>query len=110
MMRIVDQKSLFARIEAALERRIAESSLAATGLRLRLRTELGETELRLGGSGSVAADVSLPQATLMQLLMGYREAADALEEPDVRCDGEARRALGILFASPTPYVWQKDRF
>jgi hypothetical protein len=43
-------------------------------------------------------------------MVGYRNAADVLAEPDVVSGGEARVVLDVLFGGLSPYVWKADRF
>ncbi len=113
MMRILNQDSLFAKLEGALAGRLANSPLAGRAVALRLETDLGPTDLRLGGAGGgppVEVSVRLPQDRLMQLVAGYRQAGDLLADDDVAADGPAEDLLRVLFGGRVPYVCHADRF
>jgi hypothetical protein len=79
---------------------------------LRIETDLGPTELSLGPEAGtpVSATAKLPQAALMQLVMGYRDATDVLTDDGVESCGEAEAVLDVLFPGGCPYVWQADHF
>lgn len=114
MMRLIDQDALLARLESALAERIGNSRFTGACVTLCIETDLATTDLQLGaarGRGErVEAGVVLPQQTLVQLVTGYRTAADVLAETGVESRGQARGVLEALFGGQTPYVWRTDRF
>jgi len=114
MMRILNQDALFGKLEPALAERIGHSRFAGSRVELRIETDLGASVLRLGtdapGSVPVEARMTLPQHALMQLMVGYRHAADVLTEAQVESRGEVEGLLDVLFGGRSPYVWRADRF
>jgi predicted acetyltransferase len=114
MMRLIDQDALLAKLETALAARMEQSRFAGTRVTLRIETDLGSSELGLGARGAgrerINARVALPQQTLMQLMVGYRSAADVVSEPNVESAGKALAVLDALFGGQSPYVWRADRF
>lgn len=112
MMRILNQSSLLAKLAPHLSSRLAASQFCCARVMLRIETDLGPTELGLGPEEGtqVSATAKLPQAALMQLVMGYRDAADVLSDDGVESCGEAEAVLDVLFPGGCPYVWQADHF
>ena len=124
MMRILNQQSLFEKLLAVLNARLAARSGVVLPHALALETELGVTTLvfaqkqvALGTVEDAAVRLSMSQDKQMQLLMGYRSARDLLTAPDVVLelnDGVAREALlsvlNVLFPKGTPFVWTTDYF
>jgi predicted nucleotide-binding protein (sugar kinase/HSP70/actin superfamily) len=85
MMRILNQQGLFEKLGPALEGRLQDSALAGRRVRLRLETDLGVTRLLLNpdGRGELRATLKTPQDKLMQLIVGYRPAADLLAQDGI---------------------------
>jgi predicted acetyltransferase len=113
MMRVLNQDGLFDKLKPAMETRLGASEFRGIRVRLRVETDLGTSELRLGADGAGGtADmaVSLRQDQLMQLIAGYRRADDILEEPDVEASDGVARLLDVVFGGQEPYVWKADRF
>jgi GNAT superfamily N-acetyltransferase len=113
MARILNQEDLFADLAPGMAARLKSGPLADRPLQLRIATDLGASELRLnsGADGPpIRAGISLTQDLLTQILLGYREADDALGAGDVQAEGEAARVLHVLFADQVPYVYYADRF
>jgi hypothetical protein len=81
-------------------------------VRLRIETDLGTSRLVLNAGGRSESRVSLKvrQDRLMQLVVGYRPAADLLSEDGVESRGPALGVLEALFSGPTPYVAKTDEF
>jgi hypothetical protein len=116
VMRIVNQETLFAKIEPELARRAASCGDVPSGS-LVLRTALAAIEVRLDGrspqraTGKPAvASVALSQDRLMQLVAGARSARDVLNDPLVVADAGAEQVLDALFPKGYPYTWLADRF
>jgi hypothetical protein len=117
MMRILNQDTLFSKLAGELQRRVDNSPAERASDSVELRTDLGNTILRLrggalriGARGQTAARLQLPQWVLMQLVGGYRDAADVMADPNVNGPRRALPLLHRLFPRQTPYVWQADRF
>ncbi len=112
MMRVLNQDSLLAKLAPALTSRLAQSRFQGARILLQVETDLGSSRLCLGPEGGhdLPVTVSLCQSALMQLIMGYRDAADVLEDPHAQSEGEAEAVLDVLFGRQFPYVWQADRF
>lgn len=111
-MRILNQESLFEKLQPGLERRLGEGPLAKRRVRLRLETDLGTTRLLLNPKGKTESRVTwrAPQGKLMQLVVGYRPVADLLGEDGVEARGPAAEVLEALFGGQTPYVLKPDEF
>lgn len=117
MMRIINQAALFEKIKGELGRRIADSKFRGYSGSLSIRTDLGNTTLEIHdgspniGSGQKAeCFVDLPQATLMQLIAGYRTVGDVISDSDVEISRGLEPLLPILFPETVPYVWLADHF
>jgi len=114
MMRILNQGQLFRKIEPVLQDRFERSRLGGRPVILSLETDLGATELHLGGA-SEAEEVhrcrlALGQDKLTQLTVGYRTADDVLSDPEVEAEGNVQPLLEALFGGQAPYMWCPDRF
>ena len=112
MMRMLNQDSLLAKLAPALTSRLAESRFQGAHVSLQIETDLRSSRLCLGPEGGhdLPVTVSLCQSALMQLMMGYRDAADVLSDHHAQTAGEAEAVLDVLFGRQVPYVWQADRF
>jgi len=114
MMRILNQEQLFRKIEPALQDRFERSRLATRPVVLSLETDLGTTELHLGGASEAGrvhrCRLALGQGKLTQLTVGYRTADDVLSDPGVEAEGDLRSLLEALFGGQAPYMWCPDRF
>ncbi len=112
MMRILNQGPLFEKLQPGMEMRLQRSGLAGRRVRLRLETDLGTTRLLLNadGEGESRVTLKLRQDRLMQLVVGYRPAADVLGEEGVESRGPAQEVLDALFGGQTPYVLKPDEF
>ena len=112
MMRILNQGPLFEKLRPGMERRLPRSGLAGRRVRLKLETDLGTTRVLLNADGEGESRVSLKlrQDRLMQLVVGYRPAADVLGEDGVKSRGPAQEVLDALFGGQTPYVLKPDEF
>jgi predicted acetyltransferase len=117
MMRIISQEALFEKIKGELGRRIADSKFGDYSGSLRIRTDIGNAtfEIRDGlldmASGQESeCSLDLPQAKLIQLLVGYRTVRDILSDSDVEASHSLAPLLPILFPETVPYVWSADHF
>jgi len=115
MVRIINQRTLFSRIEPELARRVSErTNLCGT---LTIQTDLHTTTLEIdhgmltvtdGAHGGVS--VSLSQDRLAQLIAGARSSRDVLNDPGVKTGGEVRALLEVLFPKGHPWFWLWDQF
>lgn len=117
MMRIIDQASLFEKIQGELGRRMADSKFEDYSGSLSIRTDLGNTTLEIhDGSPNMGSGqepecfVDLPQAKLIQWIAGYRTVRDILSDPDVEASPSLGPLLANLFPETVPYVWLADHF
>jgi hypothetical protein len=117
MMRIINQRTLFEKIEGELGRRISDSQLRNYSGSLQIRTEIGSTAFRFRNgflsihSGQKADNfLILPQSKLIQLIVGYRTARDILNDSDVEASGTIESLLDTLFPETIPYIGLPDRF
>ena len=112
MMRILQQGSLLGRLEEPLALRLAHSAFRGARVAMRIDTDLGRDRLVLGprGGSDLTAGVTLSSSALIQIIMGYRDAADVLGDPDARSEGDALALLEAMFGGQTPYVWTTDYF
>lgn len=117
MMRILNQDSLFQKLQGELGRRVSASEARNTNLRLGLRTDLGDTLLDIqdGQVEAIPGETSdvrleLPQSKLMQLVLGYRSARSLMSESDVNTRGDVLPIIEALFPVDHPYVWKADYF
>ncbi|MCK4283506.1 MAG: GNAT family N-acetyltransferase [Candidatus Brocadiae bacterium] len=114
MMRILNQDTLFRKLQPALQERVARSPLAGRPTTVGLETDLATTELHFNGAPEADQTrrwrVKLGQDKLMQLVVGYRAADDLLADPDVTAEGDVRALLEVLFGGLSPYVWRVDTF
>jgi len=121
LARIIDQQRLFETIAPELSLRACSAGLSKWRGAVTVRTELGESSLKLaGGRVSVAAgrarakrmvSLELPQPALTQLVMGFRSAADVLSTEGVAVEGDgAEEILAGLFPCGQPHMWQPDHF
>jgi predicted acetyltransferase len=116
MMRILNQASLFHKLEPELVRRAAVASLPPGTLSI--ATDLGATALTVGqgalgiddAAGEAGASLSLAQDKLMQMMAGYRSAGDVLNDPGVEARGDVQPFLDALFPKHTAYIWLADHF
>ncbi len=109
MVRLIDQTAVLHKLQPLLAGRLAASPLADWQGSLVLETELGSGTLTFGNAGR-AVRARIPQGTLTQLLLGYRDVADVAFEGDLEAEDAAVPLLDALFPSGYPYVWMADRF
>jgi len=116
MMRVINQDSLFAKLQGSFRDRLGCSQLRDEGLKLEFTTDLGTTQVVLGAAGEGRAGggrtyrLQMPQQRLMQLLVGYGGVDGLLGEADVQAPAGAALVLKALFAGPHAYLYQADRF
>jgi predicted acetyltransferase len=115
IMRIVNQRTLFQKLERELQQRVDESGVVEG--HVEVKTELGSTrfdvedgELRVGEGGGTAQNrAELPVGALTQLVVGYRSVADAVNDERVSTEGDLG-LLEALFPASFPYMWAYDRY
>ncbi|MBN1875402.1 MAG: GNAT family N-acetyltransferase [Anaerolineae bacterium] len=117
MMRILNQRVLFEKLGAELERRLSCSSLAGYTGELTLKTDLDITHLSFNEghltvkvTASTVDSLELSQDILMQLIVGYRSARDVLNTPGVITKGMPLPLLHALFPRQYAYTWTPDHF
>jgi len=115
MMRIINQRTLFQKIEDELQRRVKERKVE--NVQVEVKTELASTEFRVRGrelsvsegNGKGMNRIELPQSILTQLVVGYRSVQDVVNDWRVKVRGNVR-LLEALFPKSFPYMWVLDRF
>lgn len=117
MMRIINLKTLFEKIREELQQRISDSEFENYKGSLEIKTDIGEVtlliknghiEIRREHKGESLLD--LPQAKLMQLIVGYRSIRDILNNSDVKARGNIEALIKILFPKSNPWIWLPDHF
>ncbi len=116
MGRIIRLDILFEQVSSELNRRLRLFSLPTT-LHLDIVTDVGEIgvsieneQLTVGGPNGRGGRLELPQAILTQLLFGYRNIDDVIDQSDVRAHEDLLPVLRTLFPVGCPYMWEPDRF
>jgi predicted acetyltransferase len=119
MLRTINLSSLMGKIVPELERRLLDSPFADYRSSLRITTDIGAVVLRLNGplielcapGADAKHEVDVRQDVLTQLVVGYRSARDALNDPRVSASSrEAAAVLDLLFPTGEPYIWLADWF
>jgi predicted acetyltransferase len=118
MGRFVNLKGTFEKMASEFEERLRFSAFKDWRGTLRLATNLGTIELQIvegnvavrEETGSEAIVCTLPQTALIQLLFGYRDAAEVALEPDVDVPSEALPLLHTLFPIGYPFISRPDYF
>jgi len=110
MLRIINQNSLFEKIQPELEKRMQKANMQ--GVSLRIETDLGETRLCLGRPSRKGLKhfLVLPQQSLIQLVVGHRNIRDILNDNGVRASKDIEPIADILFPGALPYMWLADHF
>lgn len=115
MGRIILLDKLFEKLCPELSQRWARGDTGWRGT-LSLHTDIGTVGLRVK-KGLVevvtprrpSATVEIPQLTLTQLVMGYRDATDVAYDDDVSIPRRALPVMDALFPRGYPYMWWADR-
>jgi predicted acetyltransferase len=117
MMRIINQKALFAALLPEFERRIENSPFRGHSGHLTIHTDLGTTRLDLfRGNINISTNNSgnlmlkCPQDNLMQLLVGYRSVRDVVNDKEVLASGDVIPLMNVLFPKGIPYMYFADHF
>jgi len=118
MGRFVNLKAAFTKLAGEFEERLRYSAFKDWRGTLRLETNLGTIELQIvegdvavmEETGREAIVCKLPQTALIQLLFGYRDAAEVAFEPDVDIPSEALPLLCALFPTGHPFISRPDYF
>ncbi len=117
VMRMINQKTLFEKIKKELERRISGSKFKACSDSLEIRTDMENITLKIcDGTLNIYSEekvenfLTLSQAKLIQLIVGYRSVRDILNDSEVEIGGDIEPLLGVLFPKTSPYVWLADHF
>ena len=117
MGRIINLQGCFARLAPELTRRLISRRLQWRG-RLTIASDIGEVALRVGedsvlcedAGGAADASLRIGQALLMQLLFGYRSAAEAVRTGGATLRGAPVELIEALFPRGCAYVWHPDHF
>ena len=106
MLRIMNQATLFDKLIPMLHQRAS----ALEPYTITLRTDIGETTLSHGQAAHSVCAISLPQSRLMQLICGYRNARDVLNDSGVTAQGDVLPLLDAVFPAGHAYTWVTDEF
>ncbi len=116
MMRLINLEGTFSKLLPELSNRWRHTSPDWQGI-LRISTDIGEISLRLGATGVEmksgghrGVSMTIPQAQLTQMLMGYRSASEIQFDEGVDIPNAVLPWLDTLFPSGYPYIWWSDRF
>ena len=95
-MGLFNLASFFEKTLPEWTRRLRAAAGARSGLSIELRTEIGAVRLKWSGEQMTLEDgtgagglVEMPQARLIQMVMGYYGADAVVTFPDVRVTGES---------------------
>lgn len=117
MMRIINQRTLFEKMKGELRQRISGSIFEDYSSPLEIRTDIGSTVLQICydflnicSGQKVENSFNLPQAKLIQLIVGYRTARDILNDSEVEISISIEPLVSVLFPKANPYVWLADHF
>ncbi len=119
MMRVLNQDTLFEKLQPELEHRLQVARLGAYTGTLIIQTDLGTTTLDIdkgtvtastGSKTDRPATLTLSQDQLIQLVVGYRSARDIVNDPAVKVARDSVPLLDALFPKTHPYVWLADHF
>ena len=119
MGRFIGLRGSFERLAGELGERLRRSAFKDWRGTLRLATDLGTVELHVAEPGEVAVRgktegraivCALPQTALIQLLFGYRDAAEVAADPDAAIPEEALPLLHALFPPGHPFIAEPDYF
>jgi predicted acetyltransferase len=118
MVRIINLKQLFRKLEGELSRRIKQSEHKDWRGDLLIRTDMGSVKLvidngrvRIGSEGASSKNtLSLPQTVLARLVVGYNTINDAMFQPSIKVKSNMVGLIGALFPKGHPYLWSIDRF
>jgi predicted acetyltransferase len=107
MARVLDWHGFCAAVEPVLQRRIGSVKRDSVPARLALRTEIGEVEIALGGSGA-PVEIEAFANSMTQLLFGYQGLAEA-EEWGARHTLD-REVAKLMFPAMYPFMHLRDHF
>jgi hypothetical protein len=107
MARVLDWHGFCAAVEPVLQRRIGSVKRDSVPARLALRTEIGEVEIALGGSGA-PVEIEAFANSMTQLLFGYQGLAEA-EEWGARHTLD-REVAKLMFPAMYPFMYLRDHF
>ncbi len=119
MLRIIRLTPLLEKLADYMTERLAAGGLHGWTGAIALQTDIGDVTLTArdgavsvqdGGASTADLVAELPQDRLMQLLVGYRDAATIALDDGVEMSAETVRVLDAFFPSAHPYMWWSDRF
>lgn len=119
MLRIIRLAPLLEKLADYLSGRLAAGALRGWEGAVTLRTDIGDVTVTArdgvasvvdGGAPGADLVAEIPGDRLLQLLVGYRDAATVALDEDVEMSPETTRALDGFFPPDIPYMWWSDRF
>ena len=117
MMAIINQDSLFGKLEMEFNSRISRSRFRNYSGSLELRTDTGNTTLKLSNDSvkvhpnqKAESLLDLPKGQLTQLVVGYRTIKDFLNDTGVKASRGVLPLAETLFPKDNPYIWDLSRF
>lgn len=109
MLRVVDLQAVLDAVAPALAGRLA-SGRGPSGVRLVARTPEGVAAASIGEPGGETVEFSTTLPVAGQLLMGFRDPAEAAAAGDLTIDAGALPLLQRLLPPGSPYCWSFDQF
>jgi len=116
MMRIINQDSLFGKLQGELKKKVHQADID-NPISLQIKTDIGDTTIPLLGNQSMHSpeqerkySLELSQDKLAQLVVGYRNMRDSLNDSDVKVSGDIEPLANLLFSGTFPYMWLADHF
>lgn len=116
MGRIINLKSTFQKLVPVFEERLGASCIKELPPQISFRTDIGIVTLEISDSGVSLSEIEsanwieLPQWSLMQLILGYRNPRSILLDQYVKHEGRVEKTLEILFPAGNPHIWHSDWF
>ncbi len=109
MLRVLDLQAVLNALAPALVARLA-CVRGPSAVRLVAHTPEGVAAADIGGPGSETIECSTTLPVAGQLLMGFRDPAEAAAAGDLTIDTGALPLLQRLLPPGVPYCWSFDRF
>lgn len=116
MMRIINQDSLFGKLQGELEKKVHQADVDKP-ISLQIKTDIGDTTIPFLGNQSIHSpeqerkySLELSQDKLTQLVIGYRDIRDILNDSDVKASSDIEPLANLFFSGPLPYMWSADHF
>jgi|DewCreStandDraft_2_1066082.scaffolds.fasta_scaffold00567_26 predicted acetyltransferase len=109
MLRVLDLQAVLDRVAPALAARLA-TIRSPSAARLVVHTPEGTATCDIGGPGGAIVECRTTLPVAGQLLMGFRDPAEAAAAGELTTDPAALPLLQTLLPAGFPYCWSYDHF